>query len=277
MADLSRVKGFRFNSVSVENSSGGDIFLLDVDKSAVPSMLYSEFNIPNRDGALIKLTRYENKLITVTIGVYGITATERRIKERNLMKDMLGIQGRLIFCDEPNLFYNAYVVDEVSRKETSTFTELGITFSTSPCMYELYDDLRDYAINELAGYSVSNLNGILVNKAAWQNITSRTVKTVINSGNYKALPTISISGTASLVTVQINDTVFNVSNISGMVYVNCEKMICYTYSTGSKVSKLADFTGIFPVILPGNNTVIIDGSNLTITELSIEYPNTYIV
>jgi phage-related protein len=144
-------------------------------------------------------------------------------------------------------------------------------------MYELYDDLRDYTVNQLSDTTIESIDGLLINKSAWQNITDRTVKTVVNSGNYKALPIIEIAGTADLLTMQINETAFSVADINGTVYVNCEKMICYTQSGNTKTSFLQNFTGSFPSIGIGENTVIIDGTSLDLTEVTVEYPNTYIV
>lgn len=174
-------------------------------------------------------------------------------------------------------FYKAKIYGAIGRTEGDVFTEIQISFLCSPFMYELYDDLRDYTIDQLADTTVDSLDGLLINKSAWQDITARTVKTVLNNGNYKALPTIEIVGTATLLTIQINDTAFSISNVNGTVYVNCEKMICYTMTGSNKTSFLQNFTGDFPIINTGENTVIVDGTSLNLTEITVEYPNTYIV
>jgi hypothetical protein len=54
-------------------------------------------------------------------------------------------------------------------------------------------------------------------------------------------------------------------------------MICYTQSGSTKTSFLQNFTGSFPFISTGDNTIIIDGTSLDLTEVTVEYPNTYIV
>ncbi|MGE4213654.1 MAG: distal tail protein Dit [Anaerotignaceae bacterium] len=277
MAILSRIKGFLFNGMEVNNSLDNGIYLLDVNKDATAELLYTSFDIPKRDGTLTLENRYENKVITVTVGIYAKSVTERRNIERNLIKNMVGIEGRLIFLDEPTLFYRAKIYSGIGRTEGDVFTEIQISFLCMPFLYELYDDSRDYTINQLANTTVESLSGLLVNKSAWQNITARTVKIIVNSGNYKALPTILISGTADLVTVQIEDTAFSVANVNGIVYVDCDKMICYTVSGSTKTSKLTDFTGSFPIVKVGSNAVIIDGTSLNLLEVTINYPNTYIV
>jgi predicted phage tail component-like protein len=277
MAVLSRIKGFSFNGAVVNNTLDNGVYLLDVNKDAVPELLYTSFNIPNRDGTLTIPNRFENKNITVKIGVYAATVQDRRSIERELIKNMVGTEGKLIFLDEPTFFYKAKIYGAIGRTEGDVFTEIQISFLCSPCMYELYDDLRDYTVNQLSDTTIESIEGLLINKSAWQNITDRVVKTVVNSGNYKALPTIEIVGTADLLTMQINDTAFSIADTNGTVYVNCEKMICYTQSGSTKTSFLQNFTGSFPFISTGDNTIIIDGTSLDLTEVTVEYPNTYIV
>lgn len=276
MADLSRIKGFSFNGVEVNNYLTNDIFVLDVIESAIPNLLYSEFNFPNRDGGYSVQNKYENKEVSILLGIYAKTVEERRVKERNLLSNFIGVEGKLLLFDKPNLFYNAKLYNEVPRTEKNVFTELKLTFLCSFSMHELYDDLRDYTVNQL-DMEINNLDGILINKASWKNITGSTVKTITNSGNYKALPIFEITGTADLLTIQVNDSSFNIANINGTVYVNCEKMICYTLTGSVKTSFLQKFTGVFPVVSVGENNVAIGGNNLNLTEITIEFPNTYIV
>ncbi len=276
MAILSRVKGFTFNGAVVDNSLDNGVYLLDVNKDATAELLYTSFDIPKRDGTLTLENRYENKVITVTVGIYAVSVTERRSIERELIKNMIGTESRLIFLDEPTLFYMAKIYSGIARTEGDVFTEIQISFLCMPFLYELYDDLRDYTVNQLK-MEVDSLDGILINKASWQNITGSTVKTITNSGNYKSLPVIEITGTASLLTMQINDNAFSIANINGTVYINCEKMICYTMSGSVKTSFLQNFTGVFPVINAGENDVIIGGNNLNLMEITVEFPNTYIV
>lgn len=251
--------------------------LSGIERNAAPNLLYSEFIIPNRDGGYRQDNRYEDRDIRATIHVKGLTPINRQANMRNLLKNWIGIEDKLIIGDNPLLYYKAKVYSAIPIKEVNNYLELSIVFRCSYAMYELYDDGRDYTINQLANTTVESLDGLLVNKSAWQNITARTVKTIVNSGNYKALPTILISGTADLVTVRIEDTAFSVANVNGIVYVDCDKMICYTVSGSTKTSKLTDFTGNFPIVKVGSNAVIIDGTSLNLLEVTINYPNTYIV
>ena len=275
MADLSRVGGFKFNSTTVDNMLDDDVYLLDVDKSAVSELQYISFDLPNRDGILTVPDKYSAKLITVTVGIWALTAQERREKERELLKDITGKEGRLIFLDEPTLFYKAQVYDSISRKEETVWTKLSITFICSPFMYELYGDLRDEFVSETQ--KLANDDGTLINTSSWQNVTESFTETVINGGNYKALPEIYFFGSADLITFRVNNQEFSFSSLDGYVYVDCENMVVYTIENNKKKSLLTQFTGVFPEISSGENTVAIGGSNLNLTEIQLNFPNTYIV
>ena len=54
-------------------------------------------------------------------------------------------------------------------------------------------------------------------------------------------------------------------------------MVVYTIENNKKKSLLTQFTGVFPEISSGENTVAIGGSNLNLTEIQLNFPNTYIV
>ncbi|MGE4213770.1 MAG: distal tail protein Dit [Anaerotignaceae bacterium] len=273
-----KMGGFSFNGTHINNKDGdfNSYKLLEVSRPSSPNLIYQEFAVPNRDGSQYVNNRYEDMNVTVVVGVIG-TATERQAKITSLLGGWMGITDRLIFDDRPTMFYKARIFEATTAEQDGLFTKLSITFRCSFALYELYGDSRDYTINQLANTTVESLDSLLINKSAWQDITARIVKTVVNSGNYKALPTIEIVGTATLLTIQINDTAFSIANVNGTVYVNCEKMICYTMTGSTKTSFLQNFTGSFPTINTGENTVIIDGTSLNLTEITVEYPNTYIV
>ena len=141
-------------------------------------------------------------------------------------------------------------------------------------MYELYDDLRDYVVDDLI-MTVDSI-GTLVCRAVWQDITGRTNKPIMNRGNFEAQPLIEISGTATLLTVEVNNVAFSLSSIDTIIYVDCENMNVYKISNNKKISVLPQFKGAFPTIPPGESTVFIGGTNLNI-DITMDFKNTYIV
>lgn len=272
---LSRIHWFSFAGVKVTNLDFNlnTPKLVSVSKPASPKMDYWEFNAPKRHGSRYSSNRYEDLNIKVTIGVHG-TAQERQSKITNLLQQWIGKEDKLIFSDRPNCFYKARFFDSCTTKDSGTFTEITINFIASFCMYELYDDLRDYMVNDLT--MTADSIGALVCRATWQNITAYTSKIITNKGNFEAQPLIEISGAATLFTLEVNNKEFSIANLNGTVYVDCENMNVYKIVGTSKVSILPQFRGLFPTIAPGTNSVFIGGNSLNV-DVTVDFKNTYIV
>lgn len=272
---LSRVDGFSFAGVTVDNSN--DIYLLDVDRPTTPELRYTEFIVPNRHGSSRYDDSYANNEVTVVVGILTKTAEECREKIRNLLSPMIRKESKLIFADEPTLFYNAKIYNAIPTKETDVFTELTIIFHASAFKYELYTDARDMIIDESYNTIISNVDGVLINTAIWQDVASSTFKQLINNGNYETLPIIAITGTAQKISLTFTDTAFSFVNLNNeTVFIDSEKMIAYTVNGDKKVSRLTNFNGLFPAITTGVNDVSISGTNFN-ADVEVQYRNTYIV
>ncbi len=272
---LSRIHWFSFAGVKVTNLDFdlNTPKLIDVSKPASPKMDYWEFNAPKRHGSRYSANRYEDLDIKVTIGVNG-TAQERQKKITSLLSQWIGKEDKLIFADRPSCFYKARFFNACTAKDSGTFTEVTINFTASYCMYELYDDLRDFMVNDLT--MTADDIGVLVCKATWQGINKYTTKTIDNAGNFEAQPFIEVRGTATLFTLEINNTEFSIANLNGAVYVDAENMNVYKIVNNVKVSVLPQFQGLFPVIPPGKTSVYIGGNGLNV-DVIVDFKNTYIV
>jgi predicted phage tail component-like protein len=279
MADmiLTRIEGFTFNNVTVDNTLDEDIILIDVEKNASPNLTYFDFSVPFRHGSRRFDNRYEDRLINVTIGVYAKTAHERRQIERQFLQNIIGKEGRLFFKDEPTLFYVAKVYGEITREESNPYTILTITFIASYCAYEKHHDLRDYTVDGLSGFVVDDLDGILVNRQEWSNVITNQVKQIENYGNFETAPIISLSGTATNIQMQIADVAFSFANLSNeQVFIDSENMIVYKIVNNKKQSVLTRFNGNYPKIPIGQSDVIITGTGLNLN-ITVDYKNTFIV
>lgn len=274
-SSLSRMHWFSFAGVQVTNLDFNlnTPKLVSVSKPASPKMEYWEFNTPKRHGSRYSSNRYEDLNIKVTIGLHG-TAQERQSKITNLLKQWIGREDKLIFSDRPNCFYKARFFDSCATKDSGTFTEITINFIASFCMYELYDDLRDYLVNDLT-MTVDSI-GALVCRATWEGITAYTTKTITNSGNFESQPLIELTGTATLITLEMNNKEFSIANLDGTIFIDSENMNVYKMDGYKKVSVLPQFQGLFPTIAPGENTVYIGGTSLNV-DVTIDFKNTYIV
>ena len=272
---LSRMGSMTFAGVTVTNLDFNlnTPKLVSVDRPCSPTMQYEEFVAPYRNGGRYHDNRYDDIEIKVVIGFNG-TAIERQAKITNLLQQWMGKEDKLIFADRPNLFYKARFYKSVTSKDSGTFTQITITFIASFCLYELYDDLRDYLVADLI--MTADSIGALVNRAIWENITSYTVKTISNKGNFEAQPLLIIDGTATLITLEVNNTAFSIANIDGEIYIDTEDMNVYKLENNKKVSVLPKFSGAFPIIAPGDNIVYIGGTNLNVN-VTVDFKNTYIV
>ena len=272
---LSRIHWFSFAGVKVTNLDFNlnTPKLVSVSKPVSPKMTYFEFNAPKRNGSRYSSNRYEDLDIKVTIGVHG-TAQERQTNITNLLQQWIGKEDKLIFSDRPNCFYKARFYDSCTTKDSGTFTEVTISFIASYCMYELYDDLRDYMVRNLT--MTADSIGALVCRSVWQGITSYTTKTITNTGNFESQPLIEISGTATLFTLEVNNKEFSISNLNCLTYVDTENMNVYKIVNNQKVSILQQFRGLFPTIAPGENSVFIGGNALNV-DVTVDFKNTYIV
>lgn len=267
---LSRIGGFSFKGLTVDNTD--DIYLLDVDKDTTPTLRYTEFIVPRRHGSSRYDDSYASREIAVVIGVYADTVQERKVKIRKLIAPMIGKEGKLIFNDEPNLFFNAKIYSAIPTVETDIFTELTIIFNADPFMYELYTYIESLHDNNL----IEDADGVLINKT---EVTTKvaTTKQISNKGNFEAMPLIILDGSATKVTVTIGDYALAYNGlVNEKVYIDTEKMIVYTDNGVKKVSKLTNFNGKFPIIPVGLSEVKINGTGLNLS-VEIKYRNTYTV
>lgn len=273
---LHRAKGFIFNNVVVNNTD--NIFLLDVKRNATSIKTRYDFIVPKRNGSKTYNNRYEDNYIDVVIGVYKVDIEARRAKQRTLLENMIDVNSKLIFLDEPSLFYNAEVVDAIEVSEGEMFTEITIHFKASYCKYELLDDLNDLIVNNMF-QSVDDLT-ILVNTLQWTNINTLTNKTVVNNGNFEAAPIIELTANTNCTSVTISNGInsFTLQNLLAgeAIYIDTEKMVVYKIAGDAKQSIMTRFTGQFITIPTGTNTITINGQSFNIN-ISIDYRNTYIV
>ncbi|PHV71915.1 hypothetical protein CS063_00085 [Sporanaerobium hydrogeniformans] len=272
---LSRIGWCSFAGVTVSNLDFNLATpkLVSVDRPCSPTMQYQEFIAPYRHGSKYYENRYDDIEIRVVIGFNG-TATERQAKITNLLQQWIGKKDKLVFADRPNLFYKARFYKSVTGKDSGTFTQLTITFIASFCMYEFYGDLRDILVKDMD--MLADDIGALINRATWQGITSYTAKIITNTGNFESKPLIEVTGTATLLTFELNNVEFSIANINGTVYIDCEEMNVYKIVNNKKLSVLSQWQGDFPIVPTGESTVYIGGVGLNVA-ITVDFKNTYIV
>lgn len=271
-----RSGGFAFNNVTVDNTN--DIFLLDVVRNATPIKTRYDFIVPLRDGSQTFNNRYDNQYIDVVIAFYDVDIQTRRQKQRTLLSQFVDVESKLIFLDEPTLFYNAEVIDSIEVIEGEVFTEVTVHFKASHCKYELLDDLNEIIVNQM--FTTVDALNILVNSLEHTNISALTNISINNQGNYEASPILIVTANTNCTSVTISNATnsFTLQNLVAgeQIYIDTEKMIAYKIVNAVKESVLTRFTGQFLKIPVGENAITVNGQSFNIN-LSIEYRNTFIV
>lgn len=244
-----RCGGFTFNNVTVNNTN--DIYLLDVARPQTSIKTRYDFIVPLRNGSQTIQNRYEDTYIDVIVAFYDIDVEIRRQKQRDILSKFVDVSAKLIFLDEPTLFYVAEVIDSIEVTESEVFTEVTIHFKASYCKYG-------------AEHSITLVKGN---------------NNIANNGNYKAETLIEIAITANSTNVIIGNGVnsFTLSNLLAgeTIYIDSEKMIAYKLVSGVKQSVLTRFTGYFWQLAKGTSTINLSGTFTGTVKL--KYKDTYIV
>jgi predicted phage tail component-like protein len=221
------------------------------------------------DGQHVFEDGYNNTQIEISCVVIGATVLSRRRQARDIA-EWLADTGTLIFDYEKSIEYQVVkTTNNIYAAMNGSADEFTIIFECEPYQLQtFYNDGLTWGEAELAwGYADIPWGGY---ERTFEVTAGETIA-VVNAGTYKALPVISLTGTAASVT--IGD--FTFTNLSGTVYIDCKNKVVYSLSGDTKVNEIADFSGEFPELDPGTNEFDISG---TITSLTIEfdYKNTYL-
>jgi len=253
--------GITFNG---RHSDEFGVCMRTVSIPIIPPKRQTILEVQGRDGKYVFEDRYDNIQIELAGTIPGDEIFDRRKKARKIAAWLSGI-GKLVFDYENDIEYQVVKITNdinatmFSRQYKDEFT---VIFECEPYQSQvLYGD----------GLTWEDTN------TPWQNtdipwegykriflVSSGETINVVNIGTYKALPIIILTGTAENVT--IGD--FTFANLSGTIYIDCKNQVVYSISSGSKINKIANFSGDFLELVPGTNSFLISG---TITTLLIEF------
>ncbi|WP_066499865.1 phage tail domain-containing protein [Abyssisolibacter fermentans] len=240
--------GFTINN---KHSSEFGLYLKTKVFPALAEKRYTEEIIPNRDSSYKFENGYEDKIIELQCTLIESNYVLRRSKIRNIVQ-WLDNGGNLIFDYEKDKYYIVKLYKSINLEAVLSLDIFVITFTAYPFQYST--ELKKHEVH-VDGYTELN---------------------ILNSGTYITTPIITIDGTADSITISNSTGVFTIQNITEKVYVNCEKMICYTLDAyGKKVNKSIDFTGNYLNIPLGASQIVVDGTNLNCNVL-INYKHTYL-
>lgn len=209
-----------------------------------PAIKGSSVSVPGRNGAvLFQEDAYEDipRSYPIWIAEKGLDTLAKRVSD--FTNALYTKRGYLELTDnfEPDIFRLAYFPG--GQNFSNELTMYGESTLQFICRPERFLKTGATAIEVTDGYTLKNPT------------------------NFKAKPLIYIQ-TASEETIEISiggKTI--VAECEDYLYIDCEKMNAYRLASENKNSEIS---GDFPVILPGSNTIGIDG-NVTKVKITPRY------
>jgi len=179
----------------------------------------------------------------IGVDVLGYKAYEKQIglwfKDNDIqgtlskVMDWLDGSGKLIMSNEPDKYYNAYILEQIDYERAIRYRTATAKFLVQPYKYALGEE-------------------------------ETTSRTVINQGNTNCLPLMTIMGNGQVI-VNINGTlVCTLSNVNGNITLDGEEQEAYKDTTATLQNRL--MTGSFPELVPGLNNITFTGTGI-VTEV----------
>jgi len=194
-----------------------------------PKMRVQETKIDGVDGSIIEELGYESYNKTIRIGLSKNYDIDRVI-------EYFTGEGNVVFSNEPNKYYKAYIIEQINYEKLLRFKEATIKFKVQPFKYE-HEEEKIVSTTE----QIENKNII-----------------VENIGNYRSKPIIKIIGTGVTEFILNNNNLFTYTFPEGedTVVIDSEKQDAYL---GIEL-KNRNMSGEFPVLEVGVNTITWNGS-----------------
>lgn len=215
-----------------------------VDYQQVPPRRVRKESVIGKDGDLTFLDGFNNRTIGVRFIVTGGALTARRSTMREITPHLIE-GGKLIINPENDIYWKVRVLGDDNITFNYSYDELEILFDAEPTAYSVIDGSVYTWEDADISWGLADLR--------WDgedlvDTFDSGTHTLYNRGNYEALPVIDVAGAG---TVTIGAYSFTVTEA---VTVDCARFVVYSGST----NKMTAFSGDFPVIAPGANTLTTD-------------------
>jgi len=138
--------------------------------------------------------------------------------------------GKLVLSNEPDKYYDAYVLDQIDYAKALRFRTADVSFFVQPYKHSNEDE-------------------------------ETTARTVINQGNTDSLPLMTITGNGQII-LYINGILICTLTVSGYITLDSEEQEAYK----GTVLQNRMMVGDFPKLLAGENTITFGGSG-TVSEV----------
>lgn len=203
-----------------------------------PAMRYSADEIDGRDGDIVTTLGYKAYDKSVGVGLSGEFDIDRVI-------EFFASSGRVTFSSEPDKYYRYQVLDAIDFERLVRYRTAEVKMHVQPYKYSNAERAKVWTFSE----------------------QSKSVK-VINSGNTKSCPTITIAGSGSIGLYLNGTQALSISMPgSGSLRIDVEGMNAYDGSSDNFANRLVtgDYSSL--ALSVGANVLSWAGN---ITELGID-------
>jgi len=241
---------------------------------STPEFSEKTISIPGRPGLLSFGTEIGAKQFTFPLKVFVRDRFERQRRKNNFVAFLFDAYRqprtfKLTLDYEPDKYYWAKVGGQITPEMLVVMDQFELTLiANDPTKYFLLD-----ADEIRMGSHIPVRSHVRPSRHAFTVTDNQTIK-LINDGSLAVRPRISISGSATNLTVRNarNGQSFSMNNIASNkpVIVEGERYLV----TEGGVDTFSKLSGKFLDLLPGENNLAISGSNMNLT-VSFKYKNQY--
>lgn len=254
------------------NDNHSDDFDLCVRTKVHPYIapkIQTDVQVPGRDGRVFFEDGYDNLVIEFECTITNRDRFARRKTIRSIAS-WLTIQNgsKLVIDHEDDVEYDVVtIVNNVTSESkdpqlpVEVFT---VKFTCKPQAYSREIDLEVGLKWENAFVNWEDADFDWKGDVPLLEPVDGDILSIINSGTYKALPIIKITGICGQLTIGE----FTLSSLSGTIYIDTENQLVYSLVNNGKFNELSRFSGKFPELKPGINLFPVSGS---ITNLALHF------
>ncbi len=218
----------------VDSSTIEGLMICELPPITKPKMRVQETTVDGVDGSIIEELGYESYDKSLKIGLtYNFDIDE--------VIDYFNGEGKVVFSNEPEKYYNAKIIDQIDYERLLRFREATVKFRVQPFKYSNEEGIKTFNIAD----EITSVN-------------------VYNNGNYKSKPIIKITGSGTIEFKQEGIAVFTYTFPDDDTYVviDSNKQDAYVGST----LKNRKMNGEFPILKVGKNVFSWTG---TITKIEV--------
>lgn len=248
---------FIFNGVK---STDKNVVLKSYRPIFLPQRNVDYESIPGRHGSLeFDDGTYQDIVIEAECAILGSDELEV-MSNAYLAKLWLSQKGWLSFWDDPQRLYIGRIMNQIPLDQQTAWGDVRLLFRCEPFAYKINSPQAGF----VPSLSIPIAEQITAENASGSfTITSPRTIEIANNGAFETEPYFRIEG--SFTTLALGDLIINRPLSSGVLYVDNENIEVYTIEAGSRVNYLPQTSGKPIKLVPGNNTININGTNLNFT------------